>query len=80
MTTAFSHTANFDFRRGFLAQPMGMVLAVFCATLVWPLLHVVAMGSNVGTLVMRCANGRTGAALVLLVLAAWAYKVLTWGT
>jgi len=79
MTTSFSHAANLDVRASVLTQPMGFVLALLAATLVWPLLHVATTGSNVGTLILKCANGKSGVLLVVLLLAAWAYKVVTWG-
>lgn len=80
MTTSFAHAANLDFRSSFTTQPMGMLLAVFAATLVWPLGYIFATGSKVGTIVVRAANGKTAVVFTVLMLLAWAYKVVTWPT
>ncbi len=80
MTTAFASAANLDFRASFLAQPLGMLLAVLAATAVWPLGYIALTGSNLGTVLLRLANGKTAAGFVLLLVLAWAYKVITWPT
>lgn len=78
MTTAFAHAANADLRASFMTQPFGSALAVLTALGFWAALHVGITGSTVGRLCLGALNGRVATMVVGALLAAWAYKLMTW--
>lgn len=80
MTTAVAHAADADFAAAFVAQPMGLVIALGAATLFWGAMHVALTGSRLGTVAARAMTPRLLWVLAALTGAAWAYKFATWST
>lgn len=78
MTTAFAHAGHAEFVASFLTQPMGFVLAIGAAVGFWGTAHVAATGSRLGVFAGRLVGRRLLLAASVLLLAAWAYKYLTW--
>lgn len=78
MTTAFAHAADGDLLNSARAQPFGFLLAVMTAALGWGALHVAVTGSMLASAAARMLTPRLLWAMGGLLLAAWAYKVLTW--
>ncbi|MFI4854107.1 MAG: DUF2752 domain-containing protein [Phycisphaerales bacterium JB065] len=80
MTTAFTHAADFSLLQSFLAQPAGAVYAVTSAAAFWVLLYVACTGSPAGRTLVRAVGGKVLWGGLILLGAAWAYKVVTWPT
>jgi hypothetical protein len=78
MTTAFAHAVRLQFVSAFLAQPVGLLLALATAAGLWPALHVGLAGSRLGPVIARLVTGRVLIALGVLTLAAWGFKLATW--
>lgn len=78
MTTAFAWAAHGDFVRSFLAQPFAAVLVVVSAAGFWGAVHVAATGSRIGDAFAAALRPRLLWVLAATVLAAWAYKFVTW--
>ena len=78
MTTAFAHAADGHLLTGFATQPLGLMLAVATAMALLIGLYVAATGSRIGTVLGRLWGPRTGWLLAALVLASWAYKVVSY--
>ncbi len=78
MTTAFAHAADGHLLTGFAAHPLGLVLAIATAMALLIGLYVAATGSRVGAVLGRLWGPRTGWLLAALVLASWAYKVVSY--
>lgn len=79
MTTAFAHAARFDFVHAWLAQPMGLVLALLCGVGFWACLHSALTGSVAAALLgSNLARPRVLIVLAILGAGAWAYKWATW--
>ncbi len=79
MTTAFSHAADADFRASFATQPLGMALSVLSAAAFWVLAHVSITGSTAARLCTNLLGGKLLWISLGALLAAWAYKLVTWG-
>ena len=79
MTTAFAHTANLDLGRAFVTQPMGAVLALVCAVAFWVALHSALTGSRALGAAGSMLSGKGTWVAIIGLLAAWGYKVVTWG-
>ncbi|TVQ30409.1 MAG: DUF2752 domain-containing protein [Phycisphaeraceae bacterium] len=79
MTTSFAHAADGDLPGSFLTQPMGAVLALLTASAFWIALHVAATGSRLGRLAGALIHPAVLTLAGLGLLAAWGYKVMTWG-
>jgi hypothetical protein len=77
MTTAFAHAARFHWVRAFGSQPAGALLAAA--------VYLAGLVSGYALLTGRCWQinwyrlrpGYVGTAVVLIVLAGWAFKILT---
>jgi hypothetical protein len=80
MTTAFAHTAHLGFGKAFLTQPMGFLLALGAAAGFWVALHITLTGSQLGRTCARMLTPRVLWAMAGLLVAAWAYKYVTWPT
>src|SRR5262245_52054546 len=78
MTTAFADAAHGRYLAALTAQPMGLLLALITAAVVWPALHVALTGSRLGHALARLVNGRVLWALGGLLLAGWVDKLATW--
>jgi hypothetical protein len=78
MTTAFAYAAHGDLLDSARTQPFGFVLATLTAAMAWGALHVAATGSMLAAAASRMLTPRLLWAMGGLLLAAWAYKVLTW--
>lgn len=78
MTTAFAYAADADLKASFMTQPFGSTLAVLTALGFWVALHVGITGSTVGRFCLGALNGRVATIVVGALLAAWAYKLVTW--
>jgi hypothetical protein len=78
MTTSFAHTAHLGFWSGFKCQPMGFVLALATAGGFWIALHIALTGSHLGHVCARMLTPRLLWTLGGMLLAAWAYKYVTW--
>jgi hypothetical protein len=78
MTTAFAHAAHGQLLDSARVQPMGLVLAVLTASIAWGAGHVALTGSTLGAAAQRMLTTRLLWASLGLLLAAWAYKFVTW--
>ncbi|MFG0306814.1 MAG: DUF2752 domain-containing protein [Phycisphaerales bacterium JB040] len=78
MTTSFSHAAQGDLAQAAITQPLGAVLSVLTAMLVWGGLHATLTGARIGGFATRLVNRWTLTCALVLMLAAWVYKLLTW--
>lgn len=78
MTTAFAYAADGDLVDSARTQPFGFVLAVVTAGTAWGAGHVALTGSMLARAAQRVLNGRFLWVSVGLLLAAWAYKFVTW--
>ena len=79
MTTAFSHAGEAQWGASFLTQPAGAVLAIGTATAFWLAVHAAATGSRVGPMAAWLVRPRTVTLLGAGLIAAWVYKIVTWG-
>lgn len=80
MTTAFAHAADARFIEGFLAQPLGLVLALVTAAGFWASLHVAATGSNLARWGRWTTSPRVLWAAGAAAAGAWVYKLMTWNS
>lgn len=78
MTTAFAYAADGDLLDSVRTQPFGFLLSVLTASTAWGALHVALTGSMLGRAAQRVLNGRSLWGALALLLAAWAYKFVTW--
>ncbi|MFG0251514.1 MAG: DUF2752 domain-containing protein [Phycisphaerales bacterium JB038] len=78
MTTAFAYAAEGKLITAFLTQPMGLALALLAATAVWAGGYAALTGAPIQRLYAPLLKPRVVWAIVLLFLAAWGYKVLTY--
>jgi hypothetical protein len=78
MTTAWAYAARGRFDRSFVTQPMGMVLCLAAAAVFWGAMHTAFTGSRLGWVVGRLARPAVLWGIGGLMLAAWAYKWVTW--
>jgi hypothetical protein len=78
MTTSFAHAADGNLVASFLAQPMGFLLALAAAMTALLGAYVAATGSRVTGMLGRLWGRRTGWLLAGAVLAAWAFKVVSY--
>ena len=75
-TTSVSHFAHGNVLASLYLQPMGFVVAVFCAATVWIGMYIAVTGRPVHRLVdMLPARGWL-IALLTLTIGAWAWKIL----
>jgi hypothetical protein len=79
MTTAFAFAADLNFWQAFKSQPAGTLLALLAAALFWIGFHVAVFGSALGALCLRALRPRLVWSALGLLLAAWIYKIGTWG-
>lgn len=77
MTTAVTHAAHGDLIGSFLVQPAGMLFAVVAAMAFWCGLHSLVSGADTVRLVGKTFKGRLLWAIGGILLAAWAYKMVT---
>lgn len=78
MTTAFAHAAEGHFLAAFLAQPMGLALALGTAMTFWAALYVAVTGSPVGRLMLRLWRPSVVWSVAGLAVVSWLYKI--WAT
>ncbi len=83
MTTAFAYAAEGSFVSSFLSQPLGFALAILTAALLWLGLYTSVTGSRLLWIMGRVWGGRlwgrrAGWMFVLVVLGAWAYKMISY--
>jgi hypothetical protein len=78
MTTAFAWAVRGRLVASFLAQPMGMLLALGTAAGFWAGLYISCTGSQLGAVFGRMVTPRVLWILAALAGAAWAYKWVTW--
>lgn len=79
MTTAVTHAANGDLMGSFLTQPAGALIAILAATAFWCGLHGLLSGARCVPLAGGMFKGRAWWAIGGILLAAWAYKLVTFG-
>lgn len=75
MTTAFSHAANGDLLGAFVAQPMGMVLAMVTAIAVVAGLYTAVSGSMLGPFLASFFGPRLLWIALALGALAWVWKI-----
>lgn len=80
MTTAVTHAAHGDLIGSFLVQPAGMVFAVVAAIAFWCGLHSLVSGADTVRLAGKMFKGRLWWAIGGILLAAWAYKMVTFSS
>lgn len=78
MTTAFAHAADFSLLQSAITQPAGAVFAVSASIAFWILLYIASTGSPVGRTLMHTLGRKVLWGGLILLGAAWAYKVSTW--
>ena len=78
MTTAFACAAHGDLLGSARVQPFGFVLSLVVAATAWGAGHVALTGSMLASAAQRMLNTRLLWMTIGLLLAAWAYKFLTW--
>lgn len=78
MTTSFATAGEGRWIESFLTQPAGMAFCVVTAAAFWMGMHTLVTGSRLGSLAGWLLKPRFATAIVLGVLAAWGYKILTW--
>lgn len=78
MTTAFTHASGLDLPRAFVTQPMGALLAVATSVTFWFALHSALTGSRALTAFASLLSGKGTYVAIGLLIAAWAYKGVTW--
>jgi hypothetical protein len=79
MTTAFAHAADGELARAAWAQPAGMLLALLAAVVAWAAVEVAILGSNLSPIGARILSSRVLVAGGAVLLAAWIFKLMTWG-
>lgn len=79
MTTAVTHTAHGDLVGGFLAQPAGFAFALLASVAFWCGLHGLVSGAGTVKMAGDLFKGRTWWIIGGILLAAWAYKLVTFG-
>jgi hypothetical protein len=77
MTTSFAHAANGQLLTAFSVQPLGALLALITATLVWISALAMAMGQSLAPLGRALGQPRTVVVLLSLAGLAWAYTLTT---
>ena len=77
MTTAVTHAVHGDFAGSFLTQPAGFAFAVLAAGAFWCGLHGLVSGAGTVGMAGKLFKGRTWWAVGGILLAAWAYKMVT---
>ncbi|MBS0198219.1 MAG: DUF2752 domain-containing protein [Planctomycetes bacterium] len=78
MTTSFSYAAHMRLWSSFVAQPAGCLLAVLTASGFWAAVHVAATGSALGGLLARILRPAVLWPALVVLVAAWGYKIVTW--
>jgi Protein of unknown function (DUF2752) len=78
MTTAFAHAAEGRLLTAFITQPMGLLLALLAASVVWAGGYIALTGAPAHRLYAPLLKPRVVWGFALLFLAAWGYKVLTY--
>lgn len=78
MTTAFAHAAHGHLWLSFVAQPLGCTLAIATAMAFLVSIYVVLTASHVGWAFTRLWGRSSGWMLSAIVVAAWAYKFLSY--
>ncbi len=78
MTTSFALAADGNLIDSAKTQPFGFVLAVLTAGAFWGAGHVAVTGSMLTEAAGRVLNARLLWLALGLLLAAWAYKFVTW--
>lgn len=78
MTTAFSHAARAQFVAAAKTQPMGALLAVLAASMVWTGSYAAITASPVWNNLGKFLVSRGLYVLLALLVAAWVYKITVW--
>ena len=76
MTTAFSHAAHGDLVGSFLAQPMGMLVAVGAAVVAVVGTYTAVTGSMLAPFLGGMFTTRVAWITVTLLLLAWIWKIM----
>ena len=79
MTTSFAHAVRGDVVEAAKTQPMGTALAILTAAVVCGGVHAASTGCRFGRFADTLLSARTLWIAFGLGLAAWFYKLLTWG-
>ena len=79
MTTSFTHAADGSLASAAAAQPAGTLLAIITAALAWGGVHTLVSGVALGPLLGGLLRARVIWVALGLLLAAWVYKIATWG-
>lgn len=77
MTTAFTHAAHGQLRSAFIAQPAGAAMAIVTAVLMIVAGYATYAGLPILPLLRKLWTARIVTAGVVIVVAAWAYKIFT---
>lgn len=78
MTTSFSHAGDGNLVASFLTQPMGFILTLAAATIVWGGAHVAFTGSRLAPFASRIFSKWGLITIGVLALGSWGYKMATW--
>jgi len=78
MTTAFGHAAEGQFLQSAVTQPVGSLLSLIAAAMLWGGVHAAISGARVDGLLLRLVNRWTLLGGFALLLAAWGYKLAVW--
>ena len=75
MTTSFSHTVRGQWGAAFMVQPMGLVLCIVTAMVLVGGLVIAITGAPLGRLLSTAWNRWWTWGLIIMVVAAWGWKV-----
>jgi hypothetical protein len=75
MTTSFAWFARGNFLASAYVQPMGMLLAMLCVAAIWAGLYIAVSGRPAIRLLKRVPSGYYVRPLIIIGLAAWAWKI-----
>jgi hypothetical protein len=78
MTTSFAHAGEGHWVTSFLNQPMGAFLVILTSVMFWGGATQALTGARIGTMIQPALRPRVFVALGIMMLLAWAYKVITW--
>lgn len=78
MTTAFANAGEGHWLASFVTQPAGMMLSVATAAAFWLGLHTLLTGSRIGSLTGWVLRPKPITVMVLGLIGAWVYKIMTW--
>jgi len=78
MTTSFSHAAEGSWFQAFKTQPMGALLSLMTALIMWGSAIQATTGARIGSMIQPIFKPKFFTLFGVLFVGAWIYKVMTW--